>query len=199
MKLIEIKVKNERNKIFFYFWFHPQRRSDPADSLVERIKWLTTDVDDPEVEVEPEAELDDVREAADGISDLDLSHGGVSGERAEAQPAAAAAESAEAEVVPVGAEVAPVKAKSSSEKGAGSTYRKLNELFFRSKSKDKNKADASSVRKSSSLLNRSFSPPPPAEVEPKMKPSIKKSPAHLVHIVGLSGLTGLSKSGETLG
>ena len=155
-------------------------------------------MDDPEVEVEPEAELDDVREAADGISDLDLSHGGVSGERAEAQPAAAA-ESAEAEVVPVGAEVAPVKAKSSSEKGAGSTYRKLNELFFRSKSKDKNKADASSVRKSSSLLNRSFSPPPPAEVEPKMKPSIKKSPAHLVHIVGLSGLTGLSKSGETLG
>ena len=93
----------------------------------------------------------------------------------------------------VAAEAAPVKAKSGSEKGGVSTYRKLNELFFRSKSKDKNKADASGSRKSSSLLNRSFSPPPPAEVEPKMKPSIKKSPAHLIHIVGLS------KSGETLG
>ena len=215
-----------------------QRKTDPssADSLVERLKWLTaTDVDDPE-----ESNVAEEREAADGGSDPEVlnqmaaytgSHpassmsaeaedgGQIEPESSSGRPIPTETSSWQdsgSSSVPVStastvAGSALTKPPSSKSSGASekSTYRKLNELFFRTKSKDKTK-DASGNKSAggsdqwknlpASALNRSFSPPPPAEVEPKMKPSKKP---HLIHIVGLGGnkssTSSSGASGETLG
>lgn len=195
---------------------HPRRSAEPSsgDSLVERLKWLTTDVDDPE-----ETTVDEVREAADGVSDPEVSQQGATAiggdyahlveiSTATEAPAAVALLPTAAVTMPEAAQQQqqqeeqpgsgkPAKSGSSGEK---STYRKLNELFFRNKGKEKSKdkgGQGDQWKSSTSSLNRSFSPPPPAEVEPKMKPSKKP---HLFHIVGLPGL-GKSDGtqGETLG
>ena len=207
-----------------------QKRSDPpttTDSLVDRLKWLTTTDDDDQDERSAAGATDVVREAADGISDPEMSQQ-MAAAAAAAVPvgvnqlhqqqttaeeetttiAAAASTSASASTL---ASASNPPAKPPKPSGAEkSTYRKLNELFFRSKSKDKNKESSSSNNnsqqptspnewKSASVmaLNRSFSPPPPAEVEPsKMRPSgsLKKGLPnhlhhhhhhHLIHLVGL--------------
>ncbi|KAI9560230.1 hypothetical protein GHT06_014244 [Daphnia sinensis] len=172
-----------------------------ADSLVERLKWLTTtDVED---DVADESAVAEEREAADGGSDLEMAamqlaaYASVPVENAEQNQQGDAAEDNQhqqtaaprpTEGTSSGEAANPSAALTKSSKSGGgsekSTYRKLNELFFRTKSKDKNK-DAN--KSSNSALNRSFSPPPPAEVEPKMKPSKKQQQPHLIHIVGLSG------------
>lgn len=213
-----------------------QRKTDPssssaaADSLVERLKWLTTDVDDPE----ESGGVGEEREAADGGSDPEIlqltavataaaapdENAPLSAdEQAGFRPVAIPAGGSELEAnnssatttssnssTAATAAVVSKPSKSGSEKS--STYRKLNELFFRSKSKDKNKdtsnksgGDDQQWKTSSSSLNRSFSPPPPAEVEPKMKPSKKP---HLIHIVGLGSKSSAASnssgtSGEMLG
>ncbi|XP_057366248.1 LOW QUALITY PROTEIN: uncharacterized protein LOC130687108 [Daphnia carinata] len=188
-----------------------QRKADAtpptaADSLVERLKWLTTtDVDD---DVADDSNVAEEREAADGGSDLEMTamqlaaYASVPAENVEQtqegdavaegnqhqQAAAAPRSTADASSGSGEAANPPPALTKTSKSGSGgnekSTYRKLNELFFRTKSKDKNK-DAN--KSSNSALNRSFSPPPPAEVEPKMKPSKKQQQPHLIHIVGLSG------------
>lgn len=186
-----------------------QRKTDAtpptaADSLVERLKWLTTtDVED---DVADDSRVAEEREAADGGSDLEMAamqlaaYASVPVENVEQSQEADAAEDNQhqqtsslrstAEASSGTGEAAnpsatlTKSAKSSAGGNEKSTYRKLNELFFRTKSKDKNK-DAN--KSSNAALNRSFSPPPPAEVEPKMKPSKKQQQPHLIHIVGLSG------------
>jgi hypothetical protein len=195
-----------------------QRKTDPtpptaADSLVERLKWLTTtDVDDEATE--ESTGVAEEREAADGGSDLEMAamqlaaYASVPLENAEQflegqeeedhyhhqtalRSAVAASGTGEAqEAANTSSAVPSAKPGKSGGGGSGggsekSTYRKLNELFFRTKSKDKNK---DTNKSSNSALNRSFSPPPPAEVEPKMKPSKKQQQQpHLIHIVGLAG------------
>lgn len=212
-----------------------QRRADPpppTESLVERLKWLTTTDDD---EPSEETVVANEREAADGVSDPEASQAvtAVVDYASLADISAAMASPSETDAAPlptatatptsvmvtgagaaatmstgpeVQGEVLLVKpSKSGSEK---STYRKLNELFFRTKTKDKSKDKSGAHdqwKSSSSSLNRSFSPPPPAEVEPKMKPSKKP---HLIHIVGLTGSKSAASTaaahqqqqqGETLG
>ena len=205
--LRRLEAKQQQSQLY-------QRKSDPpttSDSLVERLKWLTTTDDDPQEE-RPTLEAattadttasDVVREAADGVSDPELTSGASSSIGAEspmAPPTSSVSSSTTA------TNPAPAKPpKSSANAAEKSTYRKLNELFFRSsKSKDKNnKQEASSSAEKTSpnewktasvmALNRSFSPPPPAEVEPsKMRPSGSKKGGpnhhhhhHLIHIVGL--------------
>jgi hypothetical protein len=193
-----------------------QRKTDPtpptaADSLVERLKWLTTtDVDDDVAE--DSTGVAEEREAADGGSDLEMAamqlaaYASVPLENAEqiqegeeeghyeqtALRSAAASGIGEAhESANTAASAAATKPVKSGGGGEKSTYRKLNELFFRTKSKDKNK---DTNKSSNSALNRSFSPPPPAEVEPKMKPSKKQQQPHLIHIVGLAGKSSASSS-----
>ena len=192
-----------------------QRKTDPpttADSLVERLKWLTTDVDDPE-----ESGVAEEREAADGGSDPEILQlaayapvaaaaeenvGQMPDEQSDSRPVTSETPSQDNSANGASASSAAVVAKTGKSSGEKSTYRKLNELFFRSKNKDKMKDPSKGDeqwKNSGSSLNRSFSPPPPAEVEPKMKPSKKP---HLIHIVGLASAKAASSSGasgETLG
>ncbi len=192
-----------------------QRRVDPptsTESLVERLKWLTTTEDQEETEG-----VDDIREAADGVSDPEASQQPSSAvddyaSLAEITAVAGSIETgssapyltvAGASATSSAQEVQDSEVKPSKSGAEKSTYRKLNELFFRSKgSKEKGAKDKSGSSlsnneqwktSSTSSLNRSFSPPPPAEVEPKMKPSKKP---HLIHIVGLT--PGSTKSGTTM-
>jgi hypothetical protein len=199
-----------------------------ADSLVERLKWLTTtDVDDETTE--ESTGVAEEREAADGGSDLEMAamqlaaYASVPLENAErirdvgeeeddvhyhhqtslrsasgtgeACQESTSNDASSASVMVTNNKPGGAKSGGSGEK---STYRKLNELFFRTKSKDKNK---DTNKSSNSALNRSFSPPPPAEVEPKMKPSKKQQQqqqqSHLIHIVGLAGKSSASSSTPT--
>ena len=195
-----------------------QRKTDPtpptaADSLVERLKWLTTtDVDDDATE--ESTGVAEEREAADGGSDLDMAamqlaaYASVPLENAEqiqegeeedhyhqtGLRSAAASGTGEAQEAANTSSAVATKPGKSGGGGEKSTYRKLNELFFRTKSKDKNK---DTNKSSNSALNRSFSPPPPAEVEPKMKPSKKQQQPHLIHIVGLAGKSSATSSVPT--
>ena len=225
-----------------------QRRNDgdrATDSLVERLKWLTTTDEDPPG---AEASVEEVREAADGTSDThsDSTVNAMDASAynpqlkvsipvaipvvpAQIRPILRSSVMVEATAVPATVEsgdssqtAAGSSGKSGKSSEKSSTYRKLNDLFFRSgkSSKEKQpKAVATSSsgaelqaqqswKSSTSSINRSFSPPPPAEVEPsKLKPTASNKKLHMVHFVGLpKGLHGhapqaaaASGPNETLG